>query len=177
MPSIAAESDRPEGILGTVIREAVADDGEVLLSLIDELADYESLPRPTPEARERLVRDGFGPSPRFRTFLVESEGKAEGYAIVLPTYSSFLALPTLYLEDLYIRSEARGRGIGGALFRHLVGLAVREGFGRMEWMVLDWNEVAIDFYERKGARRLSEWLPYRMTRDGMIDLLTMDDGD
>jgi GNAT superfamily N-acetyltransferase len=153
--------------MALVVREAEQGDAEVLLDLIDALADYERLARPTSEARARLVRDGFGSQPRFRAFLVESGGVAEGYAIVLTTYSSFLALPTLYLEDLFVKPEARGRGVGGALFRYLARLAVEEGFGRMEWVVLDWNRTAIDFYERLGARRLAEWLPYRLTRKEM----------
>lgn len=147
------------------IRRATAADAETFLGLVDALADYEALDRPTPEARERLVRDGFGDSPRFTAYLVEVDGEAAGYAITLFTYSSFLALPTLYLEDLFLLPEARGAGAGRALFLHVAAEAVRQGCGRMEWVVLDWNQLAIDFYERLGATRLSEWYSYRLTRE------------
>jgi ABC-type dipeptide/oligopeptide/nickel transport system permease component len=88
-----------------------------------------------------------------------------GYAITFETYSSFLALPTLYLEDLFVIPEARGSGAGRAAFRHLAAEALRRGCGRMEWAVLDWNALAIGFYERLGAQRLSEWYTYRLTAD------------
>lgn len=147
------------------IRPATRSDAEVFLSLVDALADYEKLDRPSPDARERLVRDGFGAEPRFQPYLAELDGRTVGYAITFPTYSSFLALPTFYLEDLFVLPEARGAGVGKALFRHLAAEAVRQGCGRMEWVVLDWNQLAIDFYERLGATRLREWHTYRLTRD------------
>lgn len=146
------------------IRSATPADAEAFLDLVDALADYEKLPRPTPDARERLLRDGFGEPPRrFDALLAERDGRAVGYAIVLETYSSFLARPTLYLEDLFVVPEARGAGIGHAFFRHLAAEAVRRGCGRMEWVVLDWNTTAIGFYERLGATRLAEWYAYRLT--------------
>jgi GNAT superfamily N-acetyltransferase len=151
--------------MGIVIREASSGDGAVLLDLIDALAAYERLAPPGADARERLLRDGFGTEPRFKTYLAELDGRAVGYAIVLSTYSSFLALPTLYIEDLFVRSEARGKGVGHALFKHLARQAVAQGCGRMEWAVLDWNRLAIAFYERAGARRLTEWFTYRLTRE------------
>ncbi len=148
-----------------LIRPARADDAETFLALVDALADYEKLDRPTPEARERLVRDAFGPSPRISVHLGELDGRPVGYSITLETYSSFLALPTLYLEDLFVLPEARRHGAGRAFFRFLAGEALRRGCGRMEWVVLDWNELAIDFYRKLGARHLSEWHTYRMTAD------------
>ncbi|CAN5690381.1 GNAT family N-acetyltransferase [soil metagenome] len=152
------------------IRPAAVSDADVFLSLVDALADYEELARPTPDARERLLRDGFGPEPRFRAFLVELEGRAVGYAITFETYSSFLALPTLYLEDLFVLPEARRHGVGSAVFRFLAGEAARRGCGRMEWTVLDWNQLAIDFYEKLGARRMREWHAYRLTADQLREL-------
>ncbi len=152
------------------VRPAVAADAEVFLSLVDALADYEKLARPTAEARERLLRDGFGPAPRFHPYLAELEGQPVGYAITFETYSSFLALPTLYLEDLFVLPEARGRGVGRAFFRLLAAEAVRRGCGRIEWAVLDWNQLAIDFYERLGARRMSEWYSYRLTAEQLREL-------
>jgi GNAT superfamily N-acetyltransferase len=152
------------------IRPAAATDADVFLDLVDALADYEELDRPTPEARERLVADGFGDRPRFRAYLAELDGRPVGYAITFPTYSSFLALPTLYLEDLFVLPAARGTGVGRAMFRFLAAEAVRQGCGRMEWMVLDWNRLAIDFYERLGARRMGEWLGYRLTREQLEEI-------
>ena len=97
-------------------------------------------------------------------YLAESpEGEALAYAITCETYSSFLARPTLYLEDLFVRPEARRLGIGHACFRFLAAEALRRGCGRMEWVVLDWNELAIDFYEGLGARHMREWYTYRLT--------------
>jgi GNAT superfamily N-acetyltransferase len=145
------------------VRRAAAADADVFLALVDALADYEKLDRPTPAARERLAADGLGERPRFRAFLAELDGRPVAYAITFPTYSSFLALPTLYLEDLFVLPEARATA-WAAIFRELAAEAVRRGCGRMEWAVLDWNRLAIDFYERLGARRLSEWYGYRLTR-------------
>ncbi|HEX7242237.1 MAG TPA: GNAT family N-acetyltransferase [Longimicrobiaceae bacterium] len=148
-----------------VVRPASRGDAEVFLALVDALADYEKLDRPTPEARERLLADAFGDRPRIGVHLLELEGRAVGYTITLETYSSFLALPTLYLEDLFVLPEARKRGAGRAAFRFLAGEAVRRGCGRMEWQVLDWNQLAIDFYDRLGARRMTEWYTYRLTAE------------
>jgi GNAT superfamily N-acetyltransferase len=156
------------------IRPAGPADADTLLELVDALADYEKLRRPDEAARTRLRRDGFGENPRFRAYLGEADGEPVAYAITFHTYSSFLALPTLYLEDLFVLPDARGKGVGSALFRHLVQEAVREGCGRMEWVVLDWNRVAIDFYERQGARRLTEWYTYRLDRERMLSLIEPD---
>lgn len=147
-----------------VIREARGDEAEVFLGLVEALADYEKLGRPEPAARERLIRDGFGPEPKFRPHLAELDGRVVGYAITFYTYSSFLALPTLYLEDVFVLPDARRFGVGRAFFRALARRAVEEGCGRMEWVVLDWNELAIDFYETLGARRMSDWYTYRLDR-------------
>jgi GNAT superfamily N-acetyltransferase len=148
--------------------------GEVLLSLIDALADYERLPNPDSAARERLLQDAFGEHSRIEVFLAEAGGSTAGYAIVFETYSSFLALPTLYLEDLFVLSEYRGREVGYHLFTHCVQEALARGCGRMEWAVLDWNRLAIDFYERLGARPLKEWLPYRLSKVEMEEIVRTD---
>jgi GNAT superfamily N-acetyltransferase len=152
------------------VRPAVPADAETFLSLVDALADYEKLDRPTPEARERLIRDGFGESPRFQAYIAELDGRAVGYAITFETYSSFLALPTLYLEDVFVLPEARRQGVAGAVFRRLASEAMDRGCGRMEWAVLDWNRLAIGFYEKMGARRLSDWYTYRLTGDQLRDI-------
>jgi GNAT superfamily N-acetyltransferase len=152
------------------IRPATEDDGDTFLNLVDQLADYEKLDRPSPEARGRLVADAFGPRQRISVFLGELDGVAVSYAIVLETYSSFLALPTLYLEDLFVAPDARRHGIGGAFFRFLAGEAVRRGCGRMEWVVLDWNELAIGFYDKLGARRMTEWYTYRLNAEQLQEI-------
>jgi GNAT superfamily N-acetyltransferase len=152
------------------IRPAAAADAETFLALVDALADYEKLARPSAGARERLVADAFGERRRIDVYLAEEAGRAVGYAIVLETYSSFLALPTLYLEDLFVVPEARRLGIGRAFFRFLAGEAVRRGCGRMDWVVLDWNRPAIDFYRKLGARHLSEWHTYRLTADQLREI-------
>ena len=152
------------------IRQAQKEDVEAVLSLIDALADYESLPRPTADARERMAEHGFGPKPKFEVFLAELDGKAIGYTISFETYSTFLARPTLYLEDLFVLPEYRKLQAGLVLFKNCVRLARQRECGRMEWQVLDWNENAIRFYERLGAKRLKEWLPYRLTMDDLAAL-------
>lgn len=147
------------------IRQGTPEDAPAFLALVDALAEYEELGRPSPEAHQRLVRDGFGERRLFTPWLAELQGRVAGYAMTFHTYSSFLALPTLYLEDVFVLPEVRGRGVGRAFFRFLARQAVREGCGRMEWVVLDWNRLAIDFYERLGATRLTEWHTYRLTGD------------
>jgi GNAT superfamily N-acetyltransferase len=99
------------------------------------------------------------------------DGVPAGYTFVFETYSTFLALPTLFLEDLFVLPEYRSRKAGSALFRAMVREAHDRGCGRMEWSVLDWNQLAIDFYERYGARRLREWQSYRLLRADMAQIL------
>lgn len=152
------------------ITQATRKDGSTLLALIDALADFEKLQKPVGEARSRLLEHGFGERPRFETWLARVDGKAVAYALAFETYSSFLALPTLYLEDLFVLPEYRKRKIGLALFTHLVEEAQRRGCGRMEWAVLDWNTGALRFYERLGARWLNDWKVYRLTRDDFAAL-------
>jgi GNAT superfamily N-acetyltransferase len=161
-----------------ILRPATHDDAERWLALVDALADYEKLDRPRPDARERLVHDAFGPPPnRIQVYLAESPaGEALAYAITCETYSSFLALPTLYLEDLFVLPDARRHGIGKAFFRFLAGEALVRGCGRMEWVVLDWNELAIEFYEGLGARHMREWYTYRLTAEQLADMAEVTGG-
>jgi GNAT superfamily N-acetyltransferase len=151
-----------------LIREATAEDAETLLGLIDALADYEHLSRPDDEARGRLKEHGFGPGERlFRALLIQAGGQAIGYAIYFYTYSTFLARPTLYLEDVFVLPEQRQQGAGKALMRYLARTALATGCGRLEWQVLDWNQLALGFYQALGAKHMREWLPYRLTREEM----------
>lgn len=147
------------------IRRAEKDDAEVLLNLIDELATYEQQPKLAPDIRARLIRDGFDEPLRFTTLLAEADDEVVGYALFFETYSSYLAKPTLYLEDIFIKPEARGKGAGLALFKMCVQEAIKRECGRMEWSVLDWNKPAIEFYEKISARHLNDRRVYRMTDD------------
>ena len=132
--------------------------------LIGALAAYERLDPPDAAAAARLRADAFGPRPRFEAALaLDGGGRAIGYAIWFETYSSLLAKPTMYLEDLFVVEEARRSGAGGRLFDHVRALGAARGCGRMEWQVLDWNAAARDFYHRRGAGWLREWLVYRIT--------------
>jgi GNAT superfamily N-acetyltransferase len=132
--------------------------------LIEALADYEHLPRPEAAARERMRGDAFGPRPRFEAALaLDDGGRAVGYAIWFETYSTFLAKPTMFLEDLFVLEEARGSGAGARLFEHVRALGAERGCGRMDWNVLDWNTLAREFYDRRGAQCMKEWLLYRLT--------------
>ncbi len=153
------------------IRQATSGDTQTILTLIDALAEYEKLAPPDEEAKKRLIGDIFSDRPRVDVFLAEYEGKTAGYAFVFETYSSFLALPTLYLEDLFVLPEYRSKKIGYALFTAMVNEAHRRGCGRMEWTVLDWNQLAIDFYERLGATHMENWHLYRLVRSDMENIL------
>lgn len=137
-------------------------DIEAFIELIDALADYERLPRPEPDARERLAKDALSEPPRFHVLLAEVDGRAVGYAVYFFTYSTFLGRPTLYLEDIFVREEERRHGVGRLLMRRLAQEARRHGCGRMEWQVLAWNTLAIGFYARLGAEELTEWRPFRL---------------
>jgi GNAT superfamily N-acetyltransferase len=152
------------------IRTATIADADSFLLLVDALADYEMLPRPSTEARQRLLRDGFGPAPRFEAALACVGGRPVAYAIIYETYSSFLALPTLYLEDIFVLPEFRKQGAGLALFLHCARIARDRGCGRMDWTVLHWNDLAKSFYRRLGAEHLDEWQLFRLTRE-QIDAL------
>jgi GNAT superfamily N-acetyltransferase len=154
------------------VRKTQRDDAPALLHLIDALAAYEKLTPPDDAAKERLVRDMFSDRPRIESLLVEVDGTPAGYTLFFETYSSFLALPTLYLEDLFVLPEFRSLRAGSALFRETIAESHRRGCGRMEWSVLDWNQLAIDFYARFGARRLHEWHYYRFLREDMERILS-----
>jgi GNAT superfamily N-acetyltransferase len=150
---------------GVGVRAATDADMPAFLDLVDGLADYEKLPRPTSDARQRLTADAR--AGRFRLLLGELDGVVVGYAVHFPTYSTFLARPSLYLEDIFVAPEARGNGVGVALFRACAAEAIKQGCGRMEWQVLSWNEPSIQFYERLGARHLDAWLPFRLDGDAL----------
>jgi len=151
-------------------RRAHIADAPALLELIEALAHYEHLPPPDPAARERLRADLFGERPRLEAFLAESDGRIVGYALVFETYSSFLALPTLYMEDLFVLPEFRSQGAGAALFRHVVSQAHLRGCGRVEFAVLAWNDLAREFYFRFGARQMQDWQLFRLEKAEILKI-------
>jgi GNAT superfamily N-acetyltransferase len=159
--------------MDVTIRRAEKADASDLVDLITALADFEHLPAPDDAARARLAADGFGDHPRFETWLafVPNRPKPVAYAILFDTYSTFLARPTLYLEDLFVLPEFRRQGIGSRMLRQFIQTAHERGCGRMEWACLDWNIKAQGVYEALGARHLKEWFSYRLNRDAMRQFL------
>jgi len=129
--------------------------------MIFEFATFERLAQHVTVTEEELARDGFGAHPRFRVLLPEWDGKPAGYELLYDFYSSF-AGRGLFLEDIYVREEFRGKGIGKALLAEAAAIAVREGYWGLRWEVLDWNQPAIDFYMKLGATFLDDWKEVRL---------------
>ena len=144
---------------------------DTFFSLIEELADFEALARPDAHAKARLKQDICGESPRIRAYLIEADDHFCGYVITFLSYSSFLAKPTLYLEDIYIQPNFRGKGIGKNIMKKLAQSALESGCARMEWVVLDWNTSAQEFYHGLGAVHMKEWFPFRLTEQAMKQLI------
>jgi GNAT superfamily N-acetyltransferase len=147
-----------------VIRRAKRSDAKDLLDLLNALARFEGLEPPDEGAKQRVVDDIFVKG-RLGAFVAVAGAKRVGYALYFYSYSSFLGRPTLYLEDIFVLEEYRGRGIGSSLFRRCVREAHAKRCGRMEWAVLTWNHRAINFYEKVGAKRLDDWFVYRLDSD------------
>ena len=146
-----------------VIRRGTERDVPTILTLIRGLAEYERLAHEVEATTARVRAHGFGSRRYFETIIGRRGGKPVGFALYFFTYSTFLAQPTLYLEDLFVLPEERGTGAGKALLRALARIAVRRGCGRMEWAVLDWNRPAIRFYRRLGAQLRRQWILTRLT--------------
>jgi GNAT superfamily N-acetyltransferase len=149
------------------IRRARVEDVPIILELIRDLATYERAPHKVTATEEQLVDVLFGERPAAEA-LVAFEGESPvGFAVYFYNFSTWLGRPGLYLEDLFVKPEKRGKGYGRALLVELAKIARDRGCGRMEWAVLDWNEPAIKFYRTLGAKPMDEWTVFRLTRDGI----------
>ena len=149
------------------IRPAKRPDVPLVADLIRQLAKFEKLEHEVVLTDELLVAGLFGPRPYAEAVIAEEDGSPIGFALFFHTFSTFLARPGIYLEDLFVLPDHRGRGVGRALLGHLAHLALERGCGRLEWAVLNWNEDAIRFYERLGARPNSEWTVYRVAGEAL----------
>jgi len=152
------------------IREAIEGDVAAILELIRGLAEYERLADRVTATEEKIRETLFGARPVAEALLAEVGEEAVGLAIFFTNYSTFLAKPGIYLEDLFVKPHARGQGIGKALLKKIAQLAVERECGRVEWSVLDWNEPSIQFYESLGAVAMKEWTVYRLTGESLARL-------
>jgi len=157
----------------TQIRAAQGADVALILALIRELADYEKLSGEVTATEDLLRKTLFEPGATAETLIAEEDGRLAGFALFFHNYSTFLARPGIYLEDLFVRPEFRGRGIGRALLAHIARLARERQCGRVEWSVLDWNEPAIRFYRSLGAVPMDQWTVFRLTGEHINALADM----
>jgi len=152
------------------IRPASPHDVPLILELVRELAAYEREPDAV-TATEPMLRDAlFGARPHAEAVIAEADGAPVGFALFFHNFSTWTGRPSLYLEDLFVRPEARGRGAGKALLRHLAGVALDRGCARFEWSVLDWNTPAIEFYRAMGAEAMEEWTIQRVSGEALVRL-------
>jgi GNAT superfamily N-acetyltransferase len=164
-PLTVARARTVTGVIA--IRPATVDDVPLILTLIRGLAEYERLAQEAVATEEDLRASLFGKQPAAEVLIAELDGRAAGFALFFHNYSTFLGRRGLYLEDLFVFPELRGHGVGRALMARLAHIAVERGCGRFEWWVLDWNRPSIEFYERLGARAMSDWTVYRLTGDAL----------
>jgi GNAT superfamily N-acetyltransferase len=153
-----------------VIRSATEQDVPIILDLIKQLAEYERLTDRVVATEQRLRDTLFGKRPAAEVLLASHDGETVGFAVFFTNYSTFLAKPGLYLEDLFVKPHARGKGIGKALLARLAKIAIERDCGRVDWSVLNWNEPSIRFYEVLGAVPLSDWTTYRLTGESLVKL-------
>ena len=152
------------------IRKADKEDMEAVLELIKELAIFEKEPEAVIINEEDLIRDGFGENPAFHCFVAEADGKIEGMALIYFRYSTWKG-KTVHLEDLIVREEFRGKGLGSALYTEVIKFAAQEKVKRTEWVVLNWNTNAADFYRKSGADVLEDWDTVQMDEKAMHQYL------
>ena len=148
--------------MSVTISPATPDDVPTILAFIRELAEYEKLLDRVTATEPLLHRTLFGPRPYAEVLIARLDARPVGYALFFHNYSTFLARPGIYLEDVYVRPAFRGRGVGKALLREVARVARNRDCGRMEWSVLDWNKPSIDFYASLGAKPLDDWTMYRL---------------
>jgi GNAT superfamily N-acetyltransferase len=156
-----------------MIRSATPADVPAIAALIRALAEYEKLAHEVVLDEDRLHEHLFGPRPYAEVLIAEDGGRAVGFALFFHNYSTFLGRPGIYLEDLFVRPEDRGKGLGKALLVALAKLAAERECGRLEWAVLDWNEPSIRFYESLGAVAKKEWIIYRTTGEALANLASL----
>ena len=152
------------------IRPATIADTDEILALIYELALYEKAPDEARATREQINEAFFGDSPKVFCEIVEVDGAIAGLAIWFLNYSTWQGKHGIYLEDLFIRPQYRGKGYGKALLKHLAAICVERGYGRFQWWVLDWNTPAIGFYKSLGAKAMDSWTVYRVSENALTEL-------
>ena len=152
------------------IRTATSADVSLMLQFIHRLAEYEREPNAVVATEQDLLRDGFGPEPKYRCLIAEWDGAPAGFALFFFNYSTWLGQPGLYLEDLFVLPEMRGKGIGKALLQRLAQIAVEENCYGMRWQVLEWNEPALKFYDSLGATIMDEWETMRLVEPALSRL-------
>lgn len=154
-----------------IIRKATENDTELIYSLIKKLAVYEKMEKDVvanvQQLKENIFKNNFA-----EVVIAEENSKPVGFALYFFNFSTFLGKPGLYLEDLFVEEDCRGKGFGKKLLLHLVKIAKEKNCGRMEWSVLDWNEPSIKFYESLGAKGMDEWTVYRLDSETMANLVT-----
>ena len=150
-----------------MIRPATPDDTSTICELIRALAEYERLSHQVVLDEARLREHLFGTRPFAEVLLAEDAGQVVGFALFFHNYSTFLGRPGIYLEDIFVRPEHRGKGHGKAMLRTIARIAVERRCGRLEWAVLDWNEPSIAFYRSLGAKPMDEWTTFRMTGEAI----------
>lgn len=153
-----------------IIRPAVATDTKEILALIYELALYEKAPEEAKATESQIMESFFSENPKVFCEIVESNGEIAGLAIWFLNYSTWQGKHGIYLEDLFVRPQFRGKGFGKALLKHLARICVERGYGRFQWWVLDWNEPSIEFYKALGAVAMDEWTVYRVSGDALSQL-------
>lgn len=156
-------------LMNITIRQARPEDASAIYNMIYELAVYEKAPEEVVTTPDEIRETLFGDSSKTEALVCEIEGKTVGYAVFFTSYSTWLGRNGIYMEDLYISPEYRGKGAGSALLKKIAQYAVERQCGRLEWSVLDWNQPAIDFYLSIGALPQTEWVRYRLDGEALVN--------
>lgn len=163
--------------MSTAIRNATEADVPEILAFIQALAEYERAPDAVKATEAHLQEHGFGPNPYFHCLIAEEDGQPAGFAFYFFDFSTWMGRPGIYLEDIFVYPEFRGRGVGKSLLRQVAAVAVEKGCARVKWQVLDWNTPAIDFYSAMGAEFMSEWRTMSVTGESLERLAGMADAE